>query len=120
MLSRFAKLGIELAIDDFGAGYTSLAHLRTLPVRELKIDQSLIAEIAVSARDAFIVKSLIDLGHNLGLRTVAEGIEDAETFQRLTLMGCDVGQGYHIARPMSSTSLWQWHLDHAPAANQPG
>ena len=108
MLLRIASLGIVLAIDDFGAGYTSLAHLRTLPVKELKIDQSLVGQMAVSAKDALIVRSVIDLAYNLGMRTVAEGVEDASTLDRLKLMGCDVGQGYHIARPMTGAQLSEW------------
>ena len=116
MLSRFADLGIELAIDDFGAGYTSLAHLRTLPVQELKIDQSLVGRMAVSAKDALIVRALIDLAHNLGLRAVAEGVDDACTLDRLTLMGCDIAQGFHIAHPMSGTELSQWRSDWEPSA----
>lgn len=120
MLFRFAHIGIELAIDDFGAGYTSLAHLRTLPVQELKIDQSLVAQMAVSARDAIIVGSVIDLAKNLGLRTVAEGVEDADTLGRLTLMGCDIGQGFHIAHPMTGRQLSAWCEERETAPRSPG
>ena len=108
MLARFAAMGIELAIDDFGAGYTSVAQLGTLPVVELKIDQSLVAQMSVSARDALIVKGIIDLAHSLGLHTVAEGVPDAGTLQRLAVMGCDAAQGSHLARPMSAAQLRLW------------
>jgi diguanylate cyclase (GGDEF)-like protein len=115
ILSRFAEMGIELAIDDFGAGYTSMAALGTLPVQELKIDRSLVSQMSVSAGDALIVKAIIDLGHSLGLRTVAEGVEDADTLQRLGIMGCDVAQGFHLARPMSGARLSVWHgVERAP------
>jgi diguanylate cyclase (GGDEF)-like protein len=107
-LTRFADLGIDIAIDDFGAGYTSLAHLRTLPVRELKIDQSLVAQMRFSAKDALIVRAVIDLARNLGLRTVAEGVEDETTLASVTLMGCDIAQGFHIAPPMTGAELSEW------------
>jgi diguanylate cyclase (GGDEF)-like protein len=108
VLSRFAEVGIELAIDDFGAGYTSLAQLRTLPIQEIKIDQALVAEIAVSVNDALIVRAVIDLAQGLGLRTVAEGVEDEATLEVLRMMGCDIAQGFHIARPMPAADLIRW------------
>jgi diguanylate cyclase (GGDEF)-like protein len=108
VLLRFADVGIELAIDDFGAGYTSLAQLRTLPVQEIKIDQGLVAHIAVSVNDALIVRAVIELAQGLGLRTVAEGVEDEATLQVLKVMGCDIAQGYHIARPMPAADLIRW------------
>ena len=108
ILRRFANMGIELAIDDFGAGYTSLGHLRTLPVQELKIDQSLVLQMSTSAADTLIIGAIIDLAHSLGLRTVAEGVEDADTLQRLSVLGCDIAQGYHLARPMPAAELSQW------------
>ena len=109
LLRRFSGMGIELAIDDFGAGYTSLAHLRTLPVQELKIDQSLVRQMSISAADTLIVGAIIDLAHSLGLRTVAEGVEDEDTLQRLGVLGCDIAQGYHLARPMPANALSLWH-----------
>jgi diguanylate cyclase (GGDEF)-like protein len=108
VLLRFADVGIELAIDDFGAGYTSLAQLRTLPVHEIKIDRALVAQMAVSVNDALIVRAVIDLAQGLGLRTVAEGVEDEATLEVLTVMGCDIAQGFHIARPMLVADLIQW------------
>jgi diguanylate cyclase (GGDEF)-like protein len=108
VLSRFAEVGIELAIDDFGAGYTSLSQLRTLPVQEIKIDRGLITQMAVSVNDALIVRAVIELAQGLGLRTVAEGVEDEATLEVLKVMGCDIAQGFHIARPMPATDLIHW------------
>jgi EAL domain-containing protein (putative c-di-GMP-specific phosphodiesterase class I) len=112
VLRRFADLGLEIAIDDFGAGYTSLAHLRNLPVHELKIDQSLVRQMADSAADTVIIQAIIDLAHNLGLRTVAEGVEDAETLDRLRGLGCDIAQGFYLARPMAGADLDLWSQGH--------
>jgi len=114
LLRRFDKIGIELAIDDFGAGYTSLAHLRTLPVQELKIDQSLVRQMTVSPADTLIIRAIIDLAHSLGLRTVAEGVEDADTLRRLDVLGCDVVQGFHLARPMPAADLLLWSRGDLP------
>ena len=108
ILRRFSRIGIEIAIDDFGAGYTSLAHLRTLPVTELKLDQSLVRQMSMSTADSLIIGAIIELAHGLGLRTVAEGVEDADTLRRLTALGCDVAQGYHLARPMPAAELSAW------------
>ena len=108
ILRRFSTIGIELAIDDFGAGYTSLAHLRTLPVQELKLDQSLVRQMSISAADTLIIQAIIDLAHGLGLRTVAEGVEDADTLDRLSVLGCDIAQGFHLARPMPAADLRLW------------
>jgi len=101
--------GVGLAIDDFGTGYSSLAYLRRLPVRELKIDKSFVIGMCADVEDdATIVRSTNDLGHNLGLRVVAEGVEDQKTLDRLASFGCDAAQGYHIARPMGAADLTGW------------
>ena len=99
VLRRLRAMGVELSIDDFGTGYSSLAYLRRLPVGELKIDRSFV--LAMSTEDDTIVRSTIDLGHNLGLRVVAEGVEDDATAAHLAALGCDLAQGYGIARPMA-------------------
>ena len=99
---------MTLSIDDFGAGYTSLAQLKDLPVHRVKIDRSLVASMAADPSDALIVRSVLELGHNLGLTTVAEGVEDEATCQRLVEMGCDVAQGHHIGRPMAAEQLEAW------------
>jgi EAL domain-containing protein (putative c-di-GMP-specific phosphodiesterase class I) len=97
-----------LSIDDFGTGYSSLAYLKRLPVHELKIDKSFVMKMESDADDAKIVRSTIDLGHNLGLKVVAEGIENEAVWQLLAEMGCDQGQGYFIGRPMPADQLVGW------------
>ena len=99
-LTRLRSLGIELSIDDFGTGYSSLSRLKKLPVNELKIDQSFIKDMDESVDDQIIVRSIIDLAHNLGLTVVAEGVETKEILDRLNKLGCDIAQGYFISRPV--------------------
>ena len=106
MLDRFADLGISISIDDFGTGLSSLAYLKRIRGHELKIDRSIIQDVTRSQRDALIVRSTIDLAHSLGLKVVAEGIEEADCFSLLASMGCDHGQGYLIARPMPLDRLF--------------
>jgi EAL domain-containing protein (putative c-di-GMP-specific phosphodiesterase class I) len=108
ILAELAAAGVKLSIDDFGTGYSSLAYLKNLPVNQLKIDRSFVMHMHQDLNDAVIVRSVIDLGHNLGLRTVAEGIEDARTRDELTSLGCDSGQGYLLARPMPSQEIGDW------------
>jgi diguanylate cyclase (GGDEF)-like protein len=98
--SALRRLGTHLSIDDFGTGYSSFSYLRVLPVSELKVDRSFVTNLLEDERDEVIVRSTIDLGHNLGLRVVAEGVEDMATLDRLRLLGCDLVQGYGIAKPM--------------------
>ncbi|MDQ6916549.1 MAG: EAL domain-containing protein [Pseudomonadota bacterium] len=107
-LERLHALGCKLAIDDYGTGYSSLAYLRRLPVHELKIDKSFVIGMAGDASDALIVRSTIDLAHNMGLSVVAEGVEDEQTLERLRGMGCDMVQGYLLSRPMgvAETAVW--------------
>jgi len=101
--------GVTVSIDDFGTGYSSLTYLRTLPVSELKIDKSFVERMAGNGRrDAAIVRSTNELGHNLGLKVVAEGVEDEETLDLLGSFGCDAAQGYFIARPMPAADLVGW------------
>ena len=91
--------GIGIAIDDFGTGYSSMAYLRQLPANELKIDRSFVMDMRDDARAQKLVASMIDVSHHLGMTTVAEGVEDAETLSLLQSLGCDFAQGYHIGRP---------------------
>ena len=100
-LRRLRELGVGIAIDDYGTGYSSLAYIRRMPVTVLKIDKSFIIGMATDDNDGVIVRSTIDLGRNLGLTVVAEGVEDAETWERLLEYGCELGQGYYFGRPMS-------------------
>ena len=108
LLARLVERGITLSIDDFGAGYTSLAQLKDLPVHQLKIDRSFIGPMAAHPRNGLIVRSVVELGHNLGLTTVAEGVEDAATRDSLSAMGCDIAQGYYLGRPMPVDQLEAW------------
>jgi EAL domain-containing protein (putative c-di-GMP-specific phosphodiesterase class I) len=87
-------------VDDFGVGHASLAHLRTLPVRELKIDKTFIKRVADDDEDRKIVRSVVELGHNLGLAVSVEGVEDVKTLAIVAELGCDYVQGHHIARPL--------------------
>jgi EAL domain-containing protein (putative c-di-GMP-specific phosphodiesterase class I) len=105
VLQRLHDLGVKLSIDDFGTGYSSMAYLRRLPVDELKVDRSFVMGMTTNSADAVLVRTAIDLGHNLGLTVVAEGVEGAEHVQALRALGCDIAQGYHYARPMLGEAL---------------
>jgi diguanylate cyclase (GGDEF)-like protein len=107
-MKRLAALGVSLAIDDFGTGYSSLAYLTGLPVSELKVDKSFVFEMLSDDRNDAIVRSTIDLARSLGLRTVAEGIEDERVLDRLRELGCDRAQGFHISRPMPPERVMPW------------
>jgi diguanylate cyclase (GGDEF)-like protein len=109
VLGKLRELGVGLSMDDFGTGYSSLTHLRDLPVTEIKIDRSFVTGTEGSGRSAALVKSIIDLGHNLGLNVVAEGVETTETHDVLTDLGCNMVQGYLLARPMPGEQLEQWY-----------
>ncbi|MGW5022350.1 putative bifunctional diguanylate cyclase/phosphodiesterase [Streptomyces sp. NRRL F-5053] len=100
--------GVKMSLDDFGTGYSSLVHLRRLPVSELKIDRSFVARLAVDTEDAEIVRCTVDLAHSLGLKVVAEGVEDDETWERLRDLGCDAVQGWLVsaAMPPGETTAW--------------
>jgi diguanylate cyclase (GGDEF)-like protein len=111
VLTRLHALGVAVALDDFGAGYTSLAQLRTLPLHELKIDRQFVTDMATRGDDEMIVRSIVELGHNLGLKLVAEGVEDAASAARLVASGCESAQGYHFARPIPSAALPAWLAD---------
>jgi diguanylate cyclase (GGDEF)-like protein len=108
ILSRIAEMGVRFSIDDFGTGYSSLAYLKRLPVSEIKIDRSFVMEMMTDENDAVIVHATIELGHNLGLKVVAEGIESEEAMQKLKTLGCDFLQGYHISKPMAAKDFVSW------------
>jgi EAL domain-containing protein (putative c-di-GMP-specific phosphodiesterase class I) len=99
---------VRIAIDDFGAGYTSLAQLTSTPVSELKVDRSFVMTMDSDPAKAMIVKSIVDLGHSLGLTTVAEGVETAAAAELLREYGCDVAQGYVFCRPVAPEALVAW------------
>jgi diguanylate cyclase (GGDEF)-like protein len=116
VINRLHGLGLALSIDDFGTGYTSLSYLRDLPVQELKIDRSFVSRMLYEHKDAVIVRTGTELARRLGLESVAEGIEDAETLTALSALGCTTAQGYHLGRPMASEhfDVWldEWNGDH--------
>jgi EAL domain-containing protein (putative c-di-GMP-specific phosphodiesterase class I) len=107
-LTGLHELGVRLSIDDFGTGYSSMAYLRRLPVDELKVDRSFVLNMTDNDSDAILVRSAIDLGHNLGLSVVAEGVERADHVDALSELSCDIAQGYHYARPMPPGELETW------------
>ncbi|WP_020653275.1 putative bifunctional diguanylate cyclase/phosphodiesterase [Massilia niastensis] len=107
-LTRLKRLNVDLFVDDFGTGYSSLSYLQKLPVDGLKIDQSFVTPMAASGDSATIVKSTIELGHNLGLKVVAEGVESEVVWERLVALGCDIAQGYLISRPMPAQQFKAW------------
>jgi diguanylate cyclase (GGDEF)-like protein/PAS domain S-box-containing protein len=108
VLERLAALGVRISIDDFGTGYSSLSHLRRLPVDEIKVDRSFVATMDADEDDATIVRSTIELGRNLGLDVVAEGVESQAVWDRLAALGCTYAQGYHLSRPLPPAELAAW------------
>ncbi len=117
-IERLHEIGVHLSIDDFGTGYSSLSYLRQLPVTELKIDRSFVTNLVVDAQDETIVRSTIDLGHNLGLQVVAEGVETNDVADRLRVLGCDIAQGYGICRPLPFDQLATWLVNTSFATRQ--
>ena len=106
-------MGLRLSVDDFGTGYSSLAYLKRLPIDEIKIDRSFVSAMVAREEDEIIVRSTIDLGRNLGLEVVAEGVETRAIMERLAEFGCDVAQGYYLSRPVPADELVIW-LDEYP------
>ncbi len=114
-LDRLVDLGLLVSVDDFGTGYSSLTRLRSLPVHEVKIDRSFVLHLAERSDDLAIVRAVIGLGHDLGLRVVAEGVEDAAAWRVLEELGCDLVQGYYLAKPMPATAMTSWLSEHFAA-----
>jgi diguanylate cyclase (GGDEF)-like protein/PAS domain S-box-containing protein len=108
ILDRLSGMGVRLSIDDFGTGYSSLAYLKRLPVDEIKIDRSFVMNMTHDEDDAVIVRSTIDLGRNLGLEVVAEGVETVEAWERLKALGCTIAQGYYLSPPVAPEKLSEW------------
>jgi diguanylate cyclase (GGDEF)-like protein/PAS domain S-box-containing protein len=108
ILRRLHAVGVRISLDDFGTGYSALAYLQHLPVDEIKIDKSFVQDMTTNGDQATIVRSTIDLGHNLGLSVVAEGVEDEATYRLLMEYGCDLIQGYHLGRPTTAAALGPW------------
>jgi diguanylate cyclase (GGDEF)-like protein len=115
-LERLHAMGVDLSIDDFGTGYSSLAYLKRLPVNELKIDKSFVLNMENDVGDTKIVRSTIDLGHNMGLRVVAEGIESEAVWRLLAALGCDQGQGYFMSRAIPGDEMAAWIANWVPPA----
>lgn len=112
VLRTLSEMGLQLAIDDYGAGYSCLRELMNMPVQELKIDRSLIHALVADADMPLIVRSTIDLGHNLGMQVVAEGVEDGNGWHLLKLLGCDHAQGFFLSAPLEAPALLPWMRDH--------
>ena len=110
MMEQLRVLGLRFSIDDFGTGHSSLAHLKRLPVDEVKIDRSFIKELETQGDDEVIVSSTVNLGHALELKVVAEGVEEASSWNTLRRLGCDLIQGYFIAKPMPISEFTSWSL----------
>jgi EAL domain-containing protein (putative c-di-GMP-specific phosphodiesterase class I) len=115
-LNSWRSLGVAISIDDYGTGQSSLAYLQTLPASELKIDKSFVTDLPTNTRNAIMVRSTIALAHELGMKVVAEGIEDRNCLDRLAEMGCDTGQGWHIGRPGPAADLAALAADERRAA----
>ncbi|MGB9185316.1 MAG: EAL domain-containing protein [Solirubrobacteraceae bacterium] len=113
-VTRLSDLGVRMSVDDFGTGYSSLANLRRLPIDELKIDRSFVSPMLRDESDLIIVRSTINLGHDLGLKIIAEGVEDGATLEQLALLGCDLAQGYHLSRPMPADAFGTWLRNATP------
>jgi len=115
VLERFDAAGIAVSIDDYGSGLSSLAYLKQIRADELKIDKTFVLSLQAGGKDALLVKSTIDLAHSLGMKVTAEGVETREALAVLQLMGCDLAQGYHIAKPMGlealTAFLGDWSID---------
>ena len=113
VLKQLGDMNIKLSIDDFGTGYSSLAYLKQLPVSEIKIDKSFVKNMSLNENDAVIVKSIVDLAHNIGLQVIAEGAEDKGTYDMLVELGCDKVQGFYVSEPLTAEQLEHWLRDSA-------
>jgi diguanylate cyclase (GGDEF)-like protein len=112
VLVELSDMGVNLAVDDFGTGFSSLVYLKMLPVKDLKIDKSFVINMREDENDAIIVHSTIELAHNLGLKVIAEGVEDQQTLSQLQQQKCDMAQGYHISQPLPQDALQRWLRDY--------
>jgi EAL domain-containing protein (putative c-di-GMP-specific phosphodiesterase class I) len=118
ILARLNTMGVWISIDDFGTGYSSLANLKQMPVDEIKIDKSFVMSMTKNGDDIAIVRSIIELGHNLGLQVVAEGVESQEIYDQLVQLTCDFAQGYHWSRPIPADAFTEW-IQEFPGAGVP-
>ena len=113
-MAGLRRLGVRLSIDDYGTGYSSLSYLRALPVEELKLDRSFVSHLTSDERAAAIVRSTLQLSIDLGMDMVVEGVEDAATGAALARLGCDIAQGFAIARPMPVDDFLRWLVTPRP------
>jgi len=111
VLERLSDLGVHLSIDDYGTGYSSLSYISRLPVKELKIDRSFVMHMMKDETKSMIVRSTIELGHSLGLKVVAEGVEDESSYRYLAQLGCDHAQGFYMSKPVCAADLESWLRD---------
>jgi EAL domain-containing protein (putative c-di-GMP-specific phosphodiesterase class I) len=108
IIHALSELGVQVEIDDFGTGYSSLSYLKSLPISALKIDQSFVTDILDDTNNQVIVQSTIQMAHSLGLKTVAEGVEDEATLLKMMRLGCDMIQGYYFAKPIPGNEVTEW------------
>jgi len=111
VITRLSEMGVQVAIDDFGTGYSSMAYLRKLPIARIKVDKSFVRDMLSNKNDDVIVRTIIGLGHNLGLSVVAEGVESAGIWERLRTLECDSAQGYGLSRPIPADQLERWVVE---------
>jgi EAL domain-containing protein (putative c-di-GMP-specific phosphodiesterase class I) len=116
LLQKLCALGVRISIDDFGTGYSSLAYLRQLPLNALKIDKSFVRDMTNDGNGAAIVRTIVDLAHNLGREVIAEGVEDERALELLREYGCDCAQGFYLARPMLGEQFRGWLAARADVA----
>lgn len=110
-LQALKRLGVRLAVDDFGTGYSSLSYLRRFPIDVIKVDKSFVDALGPGSEGSALVRAILDLARAMRLLTVAEGIELAAQLEELTGLGCDLGQGYHLSRPLAADQLGRWLAD---------
>ena len=119
VLHGLSQVGVGLSIDDFGTGFSSLSYLKRLPIEEIKVDRSFVSHMLDRVEDFTIVRATVELGRNLGLRVVAEGVQDRDTFDRLGDFGCDEAQGFYISRPLEPEDFWEWLSTREMSADAP-
>ena len=116
VLQRLFALGVRIAIDDYGTGYASLSYLKRLPADELKIDRAFVQHLTTDQADRAIVRSTVNMAHSLGIRVVAERVEDRATWDALAALRCDIAQGYYLSRPVPAQDLVRWLGEREEAA----
>ncbi len=108
-LVQLRENGFKISLDDFGTGYSSLAYLKNIPANELKLDQSFVTHVVSNKNDEILVRSVIKLAHDLGLETIAEGVETEDVLEKLKSFGCEMVQGYYFSRPLDADAYLEWH-----------